>query len=404
MKKSNHIKKVNNFLFLISLMAIYVFSNSIFILLQTSSLRSGLVIGVAFFVFLMVITNRMGYLSIRSKYLYFTILVCSILLFQVLISIAAFGPEYYERSLFSIILLFLLLITSAYFVNLTKDTDDFLFHKYILITYNFMTLLGLVSIILQKMDLVGGKNMLIFVEPSHYALVYLPLVLYKVYTSNKKNKLFIILVTLLISLFVENLTLLAGTIIVFGISYWRYKFKFLFIVSIFTFIIVSFGFNELQYYWDRLNISMQSNNLSVLVWVSGWERAYISFVDSYGVGLGFQRLGYVGELGTALNRIYTILGGRYLNINDGASVAPKFIAETGLLGVVSIIVYLKYLIKILKAFIKERIVDKKTVFFFSAYIMFSVQLFVRGVGYFSPASYLFLASIYWIYKIDLRKI
>lgn len=201
---------------------------------------------------------------------------------------------------------------------------------------------------------------------------------------------------------VENLTLLAGVGIIFVITYWSYKFKFLMLILIMYVVIISFGLNEFQYYFDRLNISIQSNNLSVLVWVSGWERAFIYIIDSYGVGLGFQRLGYVGKLGVALERIGIILGGSYINMNDGASVAPKLIAETGVIGITLIITYLKYFIKILQSFIKERITNVKSIFFCSVYIMFFVQLFVRGVGYFSPSTYFFLASIYWLYKFEIH--
>lgn len=154
-----------------------------------------------------------------------------------------------------------------------------------------------------------------------------------------------------------------------------------------------------SYYIDRLNISIYSNNLSVLVWISGWERAFNSLFQSVGFGVGFQRMGFVGDKGIAMQNIFEIMNGQYINLYDGGSLAPKLVNELGFLGVFIVISYVVYLMKVLN-FLKSNKKKRKIDFFLSfIFIMFSIQMFFRGVGYFAPTTIFFSSSVYWVSRV-----
>jgi hypothetical protein len=84
-------------------------------------------------------------------------------------------------------------------------------------------------------------------------------------------------------------------------------------------------------------------------------------------------------------------------LRDGASLAAKVIAELGLLGIVLILLYLKHFIFISLKLIKRSIIKPFELYFSSVFVMYSIELFIRGTGYFSSTSFMFGASLYWIY-------
>ena len=132
----------------------------------------------------------------------------------------------------------------------------------------------------------------------------------------------------------------------------------------------------------------------------------MSFTETYGFGLGFNQLGIVGPQGELQPLIQTLTDGvSRLNVRDGGSTGSKLIAETGLLGLVLLMFYFFSSINILKQLIKRRLKSFKDIFFCGVFLIFSIELFVRGMGYFSILSFLFLSSIYWIYrnKILMRR-
>ncbi len=403
MKNSLSRNKNEDHMFFIVFFFIYILSNGFSIIFNATSLRSSLVSGIIFFSILLLITNKLKLISINRKYLFYILMICIILFVQGLLSLIVDGDNGIDRCILSIIALLVTIIVSAFFTNLVVTTKEESLNISIIRAYKFMTFIGGCSIILHLFGLTNRINMFIFFEPSHYALVYLPLVLYMVYTANNNQKIIYLFISLLLAIVIENSTLLIGVFLIFLLVYWKYKFKLLVIVIIGIILINTLSLEKIQYFTDRFNISMQSNNLSVLAWISGWERAGISLIDSLGMGIGFQRLGYVGESGAALDKIYRLMNGSYLTLKDGSTVGAKLIAENGVVGIFLIFWYLKYFFEITRLFVKHKIEDRKSIFYYSIYIMFFIQIFVRGTGYFSPASFLFFSSIYWLYKFKIQQ-
>jgi len=160
---------------------------------------------------------------------------------------------------------------------------------------------------------------------------------------------------------------------------------------------------NLEYFYSRL-IFTDTENLSVLVFLSGWERALLNIYNTYGLGVGFNQLGYIGSLGHS-NEIMTKLGMSNLNLYDGGTTASKIISELGIFGLSLVIIYIFFLLKFY-FIVKQNLshLDIKDIYFFSCYMMFTIELFIRGVGLFSPTIFLFVVSIVYISKISYPKI
>ena len=164
------------------------------------------------------------------------------------------------------------------------------------------------------------------------------------------------------------------------------------------------SFVDIGYYQSRLDFSSTDtsayNNLSVLSFMNGWERAYLNLKDSYGIGVGFQQLGFVGSEGEIFE-VLSAIGAENLNLFDGSFVASKFISEFGIFAVMVLVAYLVYFARSVRWLHEVSMnggetVDCRKVFFLACFVMFSIDLFIRGTGYFSSSGFLFIASLVWI--------
>lgn len=210
-------------------------------------------------------------------------------------------------------------------------------------------------------------------------------------------KLLLVLFSCAVALLLENLTLVVGctfvAVLVIPMRQW------LFLMSIAS-IIILFTTTNIDYYSLRVDPSSDNQNLSTLVYLSGWERSYLNFEETFGLGVGFQQFGIIGSRGEIMQSIGE-LGAEDLNLLDGGAVAPKFIGEFGLLGVVMLFAYLVYFAKSAK-WLREVSLGGipapacRRVFFLSCFVIYCIDLFVRGTGYFSSSGFLFISSLMWI--------
>jgi hypothetical protein len=241
------------------------------------------------------------------------------------------------------------------------------------------------------------KPVLFFAEPSHFALGFLPFLLYMVVLSQSGMKLLLLAAGGIIAILLQNLTLIVGILLIAGITLTVRRLIFVgFMVTIFLYVLAA----DLSYYTDRLFISHENSNLSVLVFMQGWERAYLNLEETMGLGIGFQQFGIIGSHGEITQKIVEIMGDS-MNLLDGGSVAPKVVGEFGVLGILMLIAYLTYFLRsarwLRKASLNQGARYRcKDVFFLASFVMYSIDLFVRGTGYFSPSGFLFIASLVWM--------
>jgi hypothetical protein len=154
-----------------------------------------------------------------------------------------------------------------------------------------------------------------------------------------------------------------------------------------------------------MEISADNPNASSLVLASGFERAYLAFIESFPLCAGYQQMGVVGPNGIYMD-ILNQMNLWQLNSFDGGSTASKIIFEFGLLGVLFIFLYLFYFLKIYKILRHQPSLikldgDYFRLFRICCFFAFILSLFVRGSGYFSITTFLFLLSLIEI-EIDIN--
>lgn len=235
----------------------------------------------------------------------------------------------------------------------------------------------------------------IFSEPSHLALVLAPMLAYSCAINAKNHRKFL-LFFFVWGLLIENLT----TLVVVGLCFLiRLKINFSrkFVLSAFVFVIIAgviIQLTDLDYFSSRLKISSDSDNLSVLVLIQGWETAFLMLMETNGVGSGFQQYGFstaVADVSAKIGRF----GLEGLNQFDGGSTAAKLIGEFGYFGIllVGMLIILS-----LKALIRLRLAERTgecggQLLLSASLYTFIVELLLRGVGYFSPSCFLALCGI-----------
>ena len=302
----------------------------------------------------------------------------------------------YMRFLQSYFLIMIYIIASILFVTLSKKIGDEKVYNIINIIFFILVIDGLY--ILFKVIFFTSKNKatIFFPEISHFSLIFLSFLLFKLLTSKKNfQSILWIFISLVFSLVIENTTLLVGTILAM-IIYSTKKTLLLFIIPV---ILVTYflGTDFLIYFIDRMNF-FEPNNLSTLVFLSGWERAYLNLLESNFFGIGFNQLGMNGLIGFYQSQIEIIYGLPKLNLLDGGSLAPKIISELGIFGIVFNLIYLFFFFKIIfkiKTYnLRANYLD---IFYISSFLMASLSLYVRGSGYFSPAIFLYISSFIYIY-------
>jgi hypothetical protein len=260
-----------------------------------------------------------------------------------------------------------------------------------------------------------------FQEASHYALALGLLSAAYSFVGNRLLVIFITINLVLLSLLLPSLTLMI--FVSFSFLGLVSHFSKIFYTSIFVLSIsyiselIHLLSNYSNHFSGRLDF-VTTKNLSTLSYLQGWTLAYDNFLNTTGLGLGFQMLGGVTtELNEYSYTIVSIKGdSSFSNINDGSFIAAKLIAEFGVFGLTVILFYLIYLFRWI-ILCNRFVLQHKNTINISAKnelgkkilahsLIFScfVEMFVRGSGYFSPTLLLCIAMlIYTIYEKDKRQ-
>lgn len=272
-------------------------------------------------------------------------------------------------------------------------------------TTNLLRLLffivGLMGVLGIQPPVQGGyaKPIFPFTEPSHYALAFTPLLIDGCVRFSGWKRYVLLLGAYGIAFFVQSLSLVVGTTLAAFICLpvWQ-----LALGSAAAYTIPQVL--DVQYFVDRLDLSYQSNNLSTLVYIQGWELVQESFDKTLGWGIGFQQLGFAPLYSPTSDLIYQLLRDD-ANLKDGGFTGSKLLSE---FGVFAILFLAAFAFVALKAAWKLRRKARRAAAlaggetlayaFLAAYI---IEMFVRGVGYFSGTS-LFAISAFFYLRRALR--
>lgn len=249
----------------------------------------------------------------------------------------------------------------------------------------------------------------IFAEPSHLVITILPFISYFIMSSkNLKSKIKLIFLFLTISILLKSATLMIAMIIFsllfFSLKQLLHLLLFLIFVALIIYIL---ELNEIiapligiEYFLERFSLNSFGEggkvNLSVLVFLAGYHEVYLNLKDTFFLGIGFQQFGFLGQQSFIRDLIYVFSGTFEYSANrDSSFLFGKYISEFGVFGIISILYYLKYFIRSL-VYVKKNVPKKNNLnlFFSACIISFSIELFLRGAGYFTVSTFLFLVSIF----------
>jgi len=275
----------------------------------------------------------------------------------------------------------------------------------------------------------GARSLIIFEEPSFFALACLPFFLFKLIVSNSFMRLLLLLLLIFLAIALRSTTLLVGVGFCFLLLYSSIITKktmfywFLFLVTLLLIYITFFhshlsDLNPIRYMFVRIfdffkPVSIETN-MSSLSALKDWHEAFMNSLNTKGLGIGFQQTGIHGFQSYISGLIYLQT---YSDLN-GASpwnikfetfiIAPKLISEFGILGILAICFYLRYFIDSF-IYLSKSVNNKITsscyldILFHSIYILFFISLFVRGTGYFSVSTLFFFSSVIYLFFLKSNK-
>lgn len=367
----------------------------IFVVLKQPSYASGIVCSTSLII--LISLYKVQYIdSLSAKYcLKIGIISAIILVFHGFIAFLITKQLDFQRFLGSVFLLLLMFFCGYRFVVILNNTSPKYFSRslnfilFILLILSFSG--GVLSYIPFSYYETLNKPIFPFMEPSHFSLIIAPFFLWAIVTRKKKiHKILIILYALFILTFTSNLTLVSviflGILLAFGLK------KFALFIPMLLLIVSVLSF-DLGYYTKRVDI--EDNNLSTLVWLQGWEEAYINFGDSFGFGIGLQQFGVIDPKGDAANMILGLTED-YMNRYDGGTFASKLIGEFGIFGGGIIFFLLSKIYQsllFLKGFSLSRNESVILIFYHCCVSYFVIEIFVRSMSYIAPGFFMFMVGL-----------
>jgi hypothetical protein len=233
-----------------------------------------------------------------------------------------------------------------------------------------------------------------FAEPSHFALSFIPIVIYVCVTGKKYLSYGVFAISVVIALVLQNLTLVAGCLLTALIIF---RMRSLAVIAFLCGLTFSFASLDYSYYFERISFSSSSENLSVLVFLQGWQLIGEAIYQTFGWGIGFQQLGISPTQVSSATRIFELVH-RDSNLTDGGFVLSKLVSEFGVFGVLLSLVFIRCSIASffeLKALMAGRVeCDPAVMVAHSVLLGYLVELFVRGMGYFTSTGLFLMAALY----------
>jgi hypothetical protein len=306
------------------------------------------------------------------------------------------------RALISLLPLVIILMSASGAANLAMQIPSEKLHKAIQQVFFWMCGIAVVAIIGFGVPGVNAtlKAVFPFAEPSHFALSFIPFLMYVSVGGAMRSRIASLFVGLAFALFLQNLTLLVGCLLVACVAL---RLKAFLMSGLFLGLVASQL--DLSYYVDRLDFLHETKNLSTLVFMQGWELIGESWEKSNGWGLGFQQLGLTTTEVPSSIMIFNILHDN-INLKDGGFTLAKFLSEFGIVGMMIISLFF---ISMMESFIhlrriaygKEENITLATIArcFILSYIM---ELLIRGTGYFTPTTLILLGSIVVLRRIKIN--
>jgi len=264
------------------------------------------------------------------------------------------------------------------------------FIRIVFVVFAALSVLG-IQLVAVSQYVSSEKSVFPFAEPSHFAIAFSPLLFHACLVNRGWRQIFWLIVGFAIAYLLRNLSLVVATgaaaLVCLPISR---------LLPAGLALVAAMGLLDIDYFTDRLDLTAQTQNLSTLIYRQGWELVLDAVQRTGGWGIGFQQLGFVPFDSPSANVLFRILRSDS-NILDGGFVAAKLLSELGAIGLALILAYI-YLgarlgWKLRRSIASGTSLPPKLVFSGAVVCGYSIELFVRGLGYFSGSALLLIAAI-----------
>jgi hypothetical protein len=301
----------------------------------------------------------------------------------------------WQRGLHSLVPLALLLVGAAALAALLRQADPARLERMVWQVAGLLVVSASLSK-LQVQPIFGvhfQTPVFPFTEPSHFALVFSGFALYGAVRLHGWRRLLWLTGCIAVTLLIRNLTLAVACLIPLVLTL---RLRALATVALVLGVVLSRM--DLQHYIERLDFH-SATNLSTLVYLQGWQLIHHELLASRGWGIGFQQLGLHGAWVPASSAIEAVLN-RSANLLDGGFTLVKLVSEFGVFGITAVAVYLYAVIRcawqLRTTAMRRREMAPAPAFCSAMFVAYGVELFVRGAGYFTATTLLFLAATYML--------
>lgn len=333
-----------------------------------------------------------------EKWIFWTIAVAIFLLSQLVLGIYVSGininfPRFISHFIVFMILILMLNVSSCKLVDITNIINSALSNFFYI--FPFILIISWLNLIpVHSFGVNYSKPMFPFQEPSHY-FNFLTLCS-MVYAKNRNNIVPLLFYPISLYVFPSASGMFGLLLLIFFIllkSKANMSYSIFFIPIFLIFIFFSFNFLDV-YYLERI-FFWNSNNLSALVFLQGFESAYLGFVKSLGIGVGLGQMPDIVVQTETAKSIVEITEGIYFNIYSGSFVFSQLVTEFGLLGIIMIFSIVWLLFKS-RLYLKSNEVH---LWMPPVLILASmVEIWIRGYGLFSPIMFLCYVGIFFHLK------
>lgn len=367
--------------------------------LETSSMAVGLgaiCAGLFIFGFIGLLTwPKQG----MSSYLLATAALIFAIAVHLVITTLWFSPDY-GRAFLSLMLLFVSMLGSVVCAT-TIFSDELALERalyWMCSCFLLIALFGLVGLS-PPSGLASERPLFPFTEPSHFALTFMPFLAFVCVRVRGHSRYAILIAAAIFAYFIKSLSLIIGLVILGAVLL-----PLTYAALLVGIALLVFQYVDLAYFSERVDLSQETTNLSALIYRQGWELVQQSFHITNGVGIGFQQLG-VAPVSTPTSDIIYRLLREDSNLQDAGFTAAKVISEFGIFGMIAFAGYV-YLLLIssikLRKDMNKNDSSFSDIFAYCAVIGYTVEFFVRGLGYFSGTTVFVMASIIHLSKSRLQ--
>jgi hypothetical protein len=318
----------------------------------------------------------------------------------------AHGPVDLQRGLLSLMPLMLLVAGGAALANRLTAVSDAQLHAGLMAAFTVLCVFAAVGTTDWGPPTLAAepwrRPVFPFFEPSVFALGFTPVLLYAVTATRGAQRAAALAAALAFGVLITSLTLLCGLVLVALLTLRK---RWLVVGGAIAVLVA--GQLDLSYFTERLDPTGESNNLSNLVYLQGWQMVEEAWNRSGGLGTGMQQLGVFGTDVSAAWALRALRDGEDMNLLDGSFVFAKLGADFGLFGAAIAAALLAMAVR--SALLLRRAARARRPGVAPALLIahcsvasFPVELFIRSPGYFTGAALLLSAAL-WLLLFGRRR-